>query len=351
MSESSPSRQFEEALLAVDALTLEFDTPHGPLRAVDGVTFTVDRGNTLGIVGESGSGKSVLLRTIMGLLPSDGVRRSGSVRFEGRELTGLARRDVRRLWGSRIALVLQDPMTSLNPVVRVGRQISEVVPSQQDGERIDRWKRALELLRVVGIPEPKRRIRQYPHEMSGGMRQRVAIAIALAGDPRLLLADEPTTALDVTVQAQVLDLLSRLQGERQMAMILVSHDLGVVATRAAQILVMYAGQVVEQAPTRELFRSPRMPYTEALLKSIPRLDQPRHSNLFAIKGRPPNPLELYAGCRFAPRCSYAQDRCLEESPPLTESDTAGHHFRCWFPVGTEAGEKALASNRAAAASK
>ena len=336
-----------EGLLVVDRLSVEFPLPDGMLRAVDSVSLDLRRGETLGVVGESGSGKSVLLRSIMGLMHQETAPREGSVRFDGRELVGLRRRELRRLWGNAISIVFQDPMSSLNPVVRIGRQIGESVRSSEDGESVDVRERSLELLQLVGIPEPKRRLRQYPHELSGGMRQRVAIAIALAGHPQMLLADEPTTALDVTVQAQILDLLAELQDRLNMAMILVSHDLAVVATRTDRIIVMYAGQVVEHAPTRALFRSTRMPYTEALIRSIPKLDGSRHARFHTIGGRPPNPQARPPGCSFAPRCRYAQPRCLEERPPLVEAEIPGHYYRCFYPVGTDAGREALERNAAA----
>ena len=331
-------------LLSVSDLNVTFATPRGALRAVDRVSFDVRVSETLGVVGESGSGKSVLLRSVMGLLKPSVAERTGSVVFEGVEQVGRARRDLRRYWGREMSIVFQDPMTSLNPVVRVGRQLSESVRPNSSGPT-NVTERCVELLRAVGIPEPRRRLRQFPHELSGGMRQRVAIAIALAGNPRLLLADEPTTALDVTVQAQILDLLSDLRDEFRLAMILVSHDLGVVANRTDKIVVMYAGQVVEAAPTRVLFESTRMPYTEALLRSIPRLDGERHARLFSISGRPPNLLGPQVGCRFAPRCVYAQPKCREQEPPLVPADRADHLYRCWFPVGTDAGRAALERNR------
>ena len=318
-------------LLDVDGLTVEFPTSRGPLRAVDGVSCQLEQGKTLGVVGESGSGKSALLRSIMGLYPPRIASRSGSVRFAGRELVGLPRADLRKLWGSEMSVVFQDPMTSLNPVVRVGRQVAESVHSR-DGEEVDVRERSLELLRLVDIPEPERRLRQYPHELSGGMRQRIAIAVALAGSPKLLLADEPTTALDVTVQAQILELLGKLQAEFNMAMILVSHDLGVVVNYTENIIVMYAGQVVERAPTQAVFRGTRMPYTEALIRSIPKLGDASHTRLHTIGGRPPNLTAKTAGCHFASRCDYARERCSREMPSLLEAD-AGHLYRCWYPIG------------------
>jgi peptide/nickel transport system ATP-binding protein len=243
-------------------------------------------------------------------------------------------------------MVFQDPMTSLNPVMKIGRQLTEGLRYHLDIPKDEAAQQALQLLDSVGIPDAKRRLEQYPHELSGGMRQRVTIAIALACGPKLLIADEPTTALDVTVQAQILNLLAAQQRERHMAMVLVTHDLGVVAGRTDEIAVMYAGQIVEKAPTRTLFTHVRMPYTEALLKSIPKLEQPSHTRLQIIGGRPPDLISPPRGCRFAPRCPYAQPKCHAEQPPLIEAETPGHVFRCWFPVGTEAGRDALERNLA-----
>ena len=323
-----------ETLLEVTDLRTRFRTPAGTVRAVDGVSLTLDRGRTLGIVGESGSGKSVLSRSIMGLLPKRNVTCEGSVVYDGREISSLPPAERRKLWGADMAMVFQDPMTALNPVIRIGRQITEGLRFHLGLDRRTANENALALLRSVGIPEPERRMKQYPHELSGGMRQRIMIAVALACGPKLLFADEPTTALDVTVQAQILNLLARQQRERNMAMVLVTHDLGVVAGRADDIAVMYAGQIVEKAPTATLFANVRMPYTEALLASIPKLDEPRRTRLQAIPGRPPSLIDPPPGCRFAPRCPYAQERCHREAPPLRESEP-GHVYRCWYPVGVE----------------
>jgi peptide/nickel transport system ATP-binding protein len=325
------SRRMPERLLEVSDLRTAFRTPGGLVRAVDGVSLTLDRGRTLGIVGESGSGKSVLARSIMGLLPKRNVERSGRIVYDGDDIGGLDRKQRRDLWGTEMAMVFQDPMTALNPVQRIGAQITEGLRFHLDMDRRSSRENALALLHSVGIPEPERRMRQYPHELSGGMRQRIMIAVALACGPRLLFADEPTTALDVTVQAQILNLLAGQQRERAMATVLVTHDLGVVAGRTDDIAVMYAGQIVEQAPTSRLFGSVRMPYTEALLRSIPTLDQPRGRPLQAIPGRPPNLASPPKGCRFAARCPYAQDRCRKEAPPLVE-DQPGHAHRCWYPL-------------------
>jgi oligopeptide/dipeptide ABC transporter ATP-binding protein len=334
---SSSADDRELPLLEVRDVRTSFTTDRGELRAVDGVSFSLARGRTLGIVGESGSGKTVLARTVMGLLRGDGMRQSGSVRFEGREIMGASPKMLRSVWGARIAMVFQDSTASLNPVVRVGRQITESLRLHLEMDRADAKATAIALLAQVGIPAPERRYGSYPGELSGGMRQRVAVAIAIACAPRLLLADEPTTGLDVTVQAQILDLLTALGADRRMAMVLVSHDLGVVATRTDEILVMYAGRVVEQAPTRTLFASTAMPYTAALLGSTPRLADPSHTRLAAIEGRPPDPVNRPAGCPFAPRCPYVQELCRREAPPLVEAETPGHRYACWFPLGFRRG--------------
>ncbi len=336
----------EGPLLQVDDFRTHFETPTGTVKAVDGVSFTLERGDTLGIVGESGSGKTVLARSVMGLLTGKNVIRSGSARYNGNELVGASESELRDLWGTEMAMVFQDPMTSLNPVLKVGRQITEGLRYHLKLSKAEARAQALQLLDSVGIPDPNRRISQYPHELSGGMRQRVTIAIALACGPTLLFADEPTTALDVTVQAQILDLLQRQQVERFMAMVLVTHDLGVVAGRTDHIAVMYAGQIVEHAPTGELFANVLMPYTDALLHSIPKLSQPSHTRLQSIGGRPPDLINPPSGCRFAPRCPYVQPKCTSEMPPLQEAETPGHLYRCWFPVGTDAGREALAQNAA-----
>ena len=332
-------------LLEVVDLRTHFLTETGTVRAVDGVSFTLDRGRTLGVVGESGSGKTILSRSIMGLLPTRNVVRTGSAKYEGTEVAGAGPEEMRGLWGTEMAMVFQDPMTSLNPVMTVGNQITESLRYHLDMDKSEARETAIALLRSVGIPEPAQRVKEYPHQLSGGMRQRVMIAIALACGPRLLLADEPTTALDVTVQAQILDLLQAQQTERHMAMILVTHDLGVVAGRADDIAVMYAGKVVEKAPTNVLFRSTRHPYTEALLKSIPKLEHTSHTRLAVIPGRPPDLVSPPEGCNFSPRCPYAQPKCFVEEPVLEPGPGGGHEFACWFPVGTPEGAEALARNR------
>jgi peptide/nickel transport system ATP-binding protein len=324
-----------EPFLVVTDLKTHFSTTAGVVRAVDGVSFTLERGKALGIVGESGSGKSVLSRSIMGLLPGNNVIRSGSVRLDGEELMGRSRNDMRSFWGQSMAMVFQDPMTSLNPVMKIGKQVGEGLRRTLGMSKQDSIETAERLLADVGIPEPARRLNEYPHQLSGGMRQRVTIATALSCGPSLLFADEPTTALDVTVQAQILDLLAAQQHDRNMSMILVTHDLGVVAGRTDEIAVMYAGQIVERAPTASLFANMKMPYTEALMKSIPKLTDKAHTRLDSVGGRPPNLISPPAGCRFAPRCPYASERCLTEQPPLVEAaESPGHYFRCWYPVGS-----------------
>jgi peptide/nickel transport system ATP-binding protein len=334
-------------LLEVKDLKTHFITARGRVRAVDGVSFSLDRGKTLGIVGESGSGKTVLSRSVMNLLPRSNVVRQGSIMFEGRDITGLDAKAMRKVWGIEIAMVFQDPMTSLNPVVKVGRQITESLRYHLDLDKNEARETAIALLRSVNIPEPEKRIDEYPHQLSGGMRQRVTIAIALACGPKLLMADEPTTALDVTVQAQILNLLARQQRERDMGMVLVTHDLGVVAGRTDEIIVMYGGKVVEKAPTPVLFSQMRMPYTEALLRSIPKLESRSHTRLKVIGGRPPDLINPPKGCNFSPRCPYAQPKCHEEEPPLIAADAPGHQFACWFPVGTPENRAAFERNVAA----
>jgi oligopeptide/dipeptide ABC transporter ATP-binding protein len=325
----------ERTVLEVSDLEVSFSTSRGELRAVQGVSLELEQGKTLGIVGESGSGKTVLSRAIMGLLPRSTATQSGSVRYKGTEILNAPDDELRKLWSTHIAMVFQDPMTSLNPVQRIGHQISEPLRIHLKLSKSEAKETALSLLTQVGIPSPVERYEAYPAQLSGGMRQRVVIAIALACAPRLLLADEPTTGLDVTVQAQILDLLAHLQFERDMAMILVTHDLGVVATRTDEIIVMYAGNVVERAPTKVLFKSMAMPYTEALLNSMPRLSNPSHTRLTAIDGRPPDLLHPPGGCPFSPRCPYAQDRCHAEKPPLVEA-VPGHSYACWFPLSRPA---------------
>jgi peptide/nickel transport system ATP-binding protein len=334
----------EGTLLEVTDVKTYFQTDRGLVRSVDGVTFTLERGKTLGVVGESGSGKTVLARSIMGLLPRRNLVREGSIRFEGTETIDLSDRQMRDYWGAQMSMVFQDPMTSLNPVMKIGNQITESIRQHLDVSKDFAHELAESLLASVRIPEPAARLKEYPHQLSGGMRQRVCIAVALACGPKLLFADEPTTALDVTVQAQVLDLMAQQQRERFMAMVLITHDLGVVAGRADEIAVMYAGRIVEKATTSVLFSDMKMPYTEALLSSIPKLADRSHTRLATIPGRPPDLVNPPTGCKFAPRCAYVQDRCREEEPPL-QTASPGHEYRCWFPVGTPEGIDALERNK------
>ena len=323
-------------LLEVTDLVTHFQTDRGLVQAVNGVSFSLEEGRTLGVVGESGSGKSVLSRSIMNLLPRRRVVRGGEIVFDGTVTSKLTSTESRKLYGVGMAMIFQDPMTSLNPVVKIGRQLTEGLKLHFGMDTKFALETAEELLRSVGIPEPAKRLNQYPFEMSGGMRQRIVIAIALACGPKLLFADEPTTALDVTVQKTILNLLAKQQAERKMAMILVTHDLGVVAGRTDQIMVMYAGQAVEVAPTTKLFADMKHPYTEALFKSIPKLGNPSHTRLDSIPGRPPNLITPPGGCRFAPRCVYADAKCHAELPPLTPvPGEPDHLFRCWKPVSID----------------
>jgi peptide/nickel transport system ATP-binding protein len=322
----------EQKLLVVKDLATTFHTPSGPLAAVGGVSFDLNQNETLGIVGESGAGKTVLLRTIMGLQPRTNVDVSGSVLLDGFEVVGASEKAKRNIWGLEVAMVFQDPMTSLNPVMRIGKQIDEILRVRLGMDRRGAKARALELLELVGIPSPAERYNVFPGELSGGMRQRVVIATALAASPKLLMADEPTTGLDVTIQAQILNLLEELKEQMKMSVVLVTHDLGVVATRTSRIIVMYAGRIVEIGATREVFAHYRMPYTRALLEGSPKVSNPSHTRLLAIPGRPPNLLNLPKGCSFAPRCSFATDRCREERPELEDAGAPGHTFACWNPL-------------------
>lgn len=321
-------------LLDIIDIKTHFETPRGVVRAVDGVSFALARGKSLGIVGESGSGKTILARSIMGLLPRRGTYREGAVMYQGDNLVGKTPQEMRNIWGREMAMIFQDPMTSLNPLMKVGKQIAEPLMSHLGMEKKTAWDTAEKLLRDVRIPEAERRLSQYPHELSGGMRQRVMIAIALACGPTVLFADEPTTALDVTVQAQILELINEQRRERNMSLVLVTHDLGVVAGNTDEIAVMYAGKLVEMAPTKTLFAEMKMPYTHALLESIPRMDRAAHTRLATISGRPPDMVHPPQGCRFAPRCAFARDRCHTQEPPLTPGTSPGHAFACFYPVGS-----------------
>ena len=323
-----------EALLEVEDLAVTFPgRRNAEVRAVDGVSYCVYPGQTLAIVGESGSGKTVSCRAVMGLLPPGAVV-TGSARFCGAQLIGLTDEQLRRHRGADVAMVFQDPARSLNPTMRVGAQIAEAVRVHRDVSKAEARKQAVDLLRLVHIPLPERRSAEYPHQLSGGMRQRVMIAIALACRPRLLIADEATTALDVTTQAQIMELLLELQAELGMTLILISHDLGLAGAYADEVIVMYAGRIVEQAPAPRLFAQVRMPYTQALFEAIPRLERPAHAPLPVIGGHPVGPPDAAAmpeGCSFAPRCRRAAGDCLAIAPPLAEHEP-GHRWACWHPV-------------------
>jgi len=305
-----------EPVLRVEDLRVAFDTREGLLQAVDGVSFAVARGRTLGIVGESGSGKTVAAMTTMGLTRGARTRVSGRVLLDGEDLLAASAERLRMLRGAALAMVFQDPLSALHPLLRVGAQIAEAVRAHQDVPRAVARARAIELLDLVAIPDAARRVDAYPHELSGGMRQRAMIAMALANEPRVLIADEPTTALDVTVQAQILALLRRLRDDLGMAMVLITHDLGVVAETADEVAVMYAGRIVEQTSASELFAAPQHPYAWGLLRSTPQLDAPAGAELVPIPGRPPSLIHPPTGCRFHPRCPYARERHRTEDPPL-----------------------------------
>lgn len=317
-------------LLQVKNLQTKFYTQDGVVNAVNGVSFELAEGETLGIVGESGSGKSVTVLSVMRLIPQPpGKIVSGEVIFDGRDLLKLDEEEMRQVRGNRIAMVFQDPMTSLNPVLTINTQISEALQLHLQMDKDAARKRTIELLQMVGIPSAASRIDDYPHQFSGGMRQRVMIAMALSCNPQLLIADEPTTALDVTIQAQIIDLVKRLKREIGMAIIWITHDLGVVAGLADRVLVMYAGYIVEEAPVKEIYANPRHPYTLGLLKSIPRLDEARKTKLTPIDGLPPDLIALPKGCPFAPRCPYVIEKCLEENPPLMVTTSTRHRSACW----------------------
>ncbi len=319
-------------LLEIEDLRAQFTTEDGVVKAVDGISMSVDSGQMLGIVGESGSGKSVSMLTVMGLTRADNATFSGRANFEGRDLLSADDGALRRIRGNEIAMIFQDPLSSLHPFYTVGNQMVEAMQAHREISDKAATDRAVELLGMVGIPDPRERVRFYPHELSGGMRQRAMIAMALANEPKLLIADEPTTALDVTVQAQILDLISRLQRELGMAVILITHDLGVVAEVTDEIAVMYAGKIVEHASTDHIFRSPEYPYTWGLLQSIPRLDRSRDEPLVPIPGRPPSLINLPSGCPFHPRCPYVQERHKRVVPELEPvPNDPGHQVACLLP--------------------
>jgi oligopeptide/dipeptide ABC transporter ATP-binding protein len=321
-----------ELLLDVNDLKVHFATEDGIVRAVDGVDFTLDRGDVLGIVGESGSGKSVTAMTLMGLTRGINARFEGEVLYKGRDLLKVSEAELQGFRGNEIGMIFQDPMTSLNPVYRIGEQICEAIRTHETADKRNARRRAVELLRQVGIPNPDSRVDDFPHQFSGGMRQRAMIAMALSCNPDVLIADEPTTALDVTIQAQIIELIGHLKQDFNSAVILITHDLGVVADIADEIIVMYAGRVVERAAKRDLFYDPQMPYTWGLLGSIPRLDRPRPDRLHSIKGSPPSLINAPPGCKFRPRCPHAFEKCVEEPDLENRVETPGHLDRCWLDV-------------------
>jgi peptide/nickel transport system ATP-binding protein len=329
MDVAAPAASDGDQVLVVEDLTVAFPTDDGVVQAVRGISFGVNKGEVLGIVGESGSGKSVTSLAIMGLLPKS-AQVTGSVRVHGQELLGRSDKDMSDVRGKEIAMIFQDPMSSLNPVYSVGKQLSEAVRAHQDVTKAQAWERAVDLLDLVAIPQSKDRARQYPHEFSGGMRQRVVIAMAMANDPDVIIADEPTTALDVTVQAQILRSLEKAQAETGAAMILITHDLGVVAGQADRVLVMYAGKPVEIGPVDEIYSDPRMPYTIGLLGSLPRMDTAEPQRLTPITGSPPSLINLPPGCPFTPRCPRAEEICDAQEPGLVITTSAAHRAACHF---------------------
>ena len=318
------------SLLEVSDLRVGFDTEAGLLQAVDGVNFSLDAGQTLGIVGESGCGKSVTSLTLLGLTRDEGTEISGRVSFEGRDLVAADEEELRAIRGSEMAMIFQDPLTSLHPYYKIGWQIVEGIVAHGELSPDEAKKRAIDYLGLVGIPDPSRRFDEYPHEFSGGMRQRAMIAMALVNEPKVLIADEPTTALDVTIQAQILRLLERLQEEMKMAVIMITHDLGVVAEVSDSIMVMYAGRVVEQGTVDEIFYDPRHPYTWGLLGSLARADRARSQRLSQIEGQPPSLVSMPEGCSFRPRCPYAFDKCTRLPGLEARGDEGAHPDRCWL---------------------
>ena len=316
-------------VLSVQDLKTYFRSDDGIVKAVDGVSFELKRGETLGIVGESGSGKSVTCLSVMRLVPSPpGFYAGGKIFFDEHDVVRYKENELRNLRGNRISMIFQDPMTSLNPYLKVGHQLTEVLETHKNLSRAESKERAIQMLERVGIPDSNRRIHQYPHEFSGGMRQRIMIAMALLCEPEILIADEPTTALDVTIQAQILELIEDLKREIETSVILITHDLGVVANTTDRIVVMYAGRIVEQGTTREIFSNPKHPYTKGLMKSIPRLDQPRQESLDTIPGLPPDLSALPSGCPFHPRCELAAERCSQDYPKRI-SISGSHWATCW----------------------
>lgn len=329
-----------EYLVDIKNEKLSFFTPAGEVKALNDVSIQLKEGEVLGIVGESGSGKSVTAYSLMGLTAHPGKLIDGSLQFNGHEIEKMSEREMRRIRGNEVSIIFQDPMTSLNPVYTIGNQIMEVILLHTDKNRKQARERARELLTLVGINEPDKRLKQYPHELSGGMRQRVMIAMALACEPKLLIADEPTTALDVTIQAQILELMMELKDKLGMAIIMITHDLGVVASMCERIAVMYAGRIVEYGTTEDIFYNPKHQYTSGLIRSIPRLDTKEHERLVPIEGTPVDLLNPPAGCPFAPRCEACMKICLREMPPVTNFDEV-HYTQCWLNQKEEVGKGAV----------
>jgi oligopeptide/dipeptide ABC transporter ATP-binding protein len=321
-----------EQLLEVNDLKVQFATEDGIVQAVSGISFKLEKGKVLGIVGESGSGKSVTAMTLMGLTRGVNARFEGEVLYKGRDLLKVSDRELQDYRGNELGMIFQDPMTSLNPVYRIGEQIAEAIRAHEKVDKRTARSRVIELLRQVGIPNPERRVDDFPHQFSGGMRQRAMIAMALSCNPSVLIADEPTTALDVTIQAQIVDLVSRLKDDFGSAIVFITHDLGVIAEIADEIIVMYAGRVVERGSKRDIFYDPQMPYTWGLLGSIPRLDRPRAERLHTIEGMPPSLINLPEGCKFRPRCPHAFEKCMQEPALENRVEAPGHLDRCWLDV-------------------
>jgi len=321
------------ALIEIKDLKVQFDTPYGTARAVDGVSYSVQSGKTLGVVGESGCGKTISALSILRLVPPPGKIVGGQIIFEGRDLLSIPENELRAVRGAKIAMIFQEPMTALNPVFTIGYQIAETVALHRNASKKESWDRAVEMLTKVGIPSPEKRVHEYPHQLSGGMRQRAMIAMALSCDPKLLIADEPTTALDVTIQAQILELMVEIKSQTGASVILITHDLGVVAQTCDDVVVMYAGKVVESAPVRDIFAHPGHPYTQGLLESVASRRRGRGERLMEIKGTVPSLTDLPKGCPFAPRCPKVMDICRESEPALLPTKT-GSHAACWLHEST-----------------